>query len=365
MVLNTGLVVDSLSITIGTFSLEHVSLEVPAGGYCMILGPSGAGKTIFLETIAGIYTPKTGTISVDGRDITGVDPKDRSIAMVYQDCMLFPHLTVRENIAFGLKQRSLIPQEIEKKVNDLAVLTGIVPLLDRYPATLSGGEQQRTALARGLVLSPTILLLDEPLSALDTMTRDLMRKELKRIHEATGTTVLHITHHYEDVYDLAEQVAVLQEGRIVQSGTAEEIFRRPATEFVARFVGHENLLRCTSIQNNGLTWLDAQGTAPIYASVPVEPDRNVIAVIPPADIALSRQPHPDAVNARTGTITALTVAGGIIRVAVEAGVPMTVFLTRQQCEDGKFQIGDRVFIAFSPDVVHLIPVPANNLDAGT
>lgn len=357
MVLNAGLAIRSLSITIGTFSLRDVDLEVPAGGYCMILGPSGAGKTILLETIAGIYTPQKGEISIDGRDITRNDPKDREIAMVYQDCMLFPHLTVRENIAFGLKQRDVSPGEIEERVHALADLTGIVQILDRYTDTLSGGEQQRTAIARGLVLSPRILLLDEPLSALDTMTRDLMRKELKRIHQATGTTILHITHHYEDVYDLAEQVAVLQEGRIVQSGTAEEIFRTPATEFVARFVGHENMVRCSPVSGNGTTRLEIPGVPPIYAAVPAETGRDIIAVIPQADIALSRRPPPDTVNTRAGTVTALTSAGGIVRVVVDTGFPMTVHLTRQQCKEARFNIGDAVFASFSPGAVHLIPLP--------
>src|SRR5690606_821196 len=183
----------------------------------------------------GIYSPDAGTIDLDGRDITRTDPKNRGIGMVYQDYMLFPHLTVGENIGFGLKQGKADPARISESVQETAALLGIGHLLERTTGTLSGGEQQRAAIARALVLRPRVLLLDEPLSAIDTVTRERLRRELKAIHRATGTTVVHITHHFEDIFALADQVAVMQDGRIVQTGTPDEVFRRPATEFVAAF----------------------------------------------------------------------------------------------------------------------------------
>src|SRR5690554_2050066 len=230
-----------LSLSLGEFSLDGVDLTVDDGEYFIILGPTGAGKTILLETIAGIYAFASGTISLDGRDITRTDPKDRGIGMVYQDYMLFPHLTVEENIGFGLLQRKTEPDRIRELVSETADLLGIGHLLDRTPGTLSGGEQQRAAIARALVLRPRVLLLDEPLSALDAVTRDRLRRELKAVHRATGTTVVHITHHFEDIFALADRVAVMQDGRIAQTGTPDEVFRKPATEFVAAFTGMENV----------------------------------------------------------------------------------------------------------------------------
>ncbi|CVK31402.1 ATP-binding cassette domain-containing protein [Methanoculleus bourgensis] len=249
--------VRGLSLSLGEFSLDGVDLTVDDGEYFIILGPTGAGKTILLETIAGIYAPASGTISLDGRDITRTDPKDRGIGMVYQDYMLFPHLTVEENIGFGLLQRKTEPDRIRELVSETADLLGIGHLLDRTPGTLSGGEQQRAAaIARALVLRPRVLLLDEPLSALDAVTRDRLRRELKAVHRATGTTVVHITHHFEDIFALADRVAVMQDGRIAQTGTPDEVFRKPATEFVAAFTGMENVFYGVSRVRDGEATID-------------------------------------------------------------------------------------------------------------
>ena len=172
------LIIDSVSKSLGEFTLTDVSLSVGDEEYFIILGPTGAGKTILLEMIAGIYSPDAGRILLNGRDITDVPAKDRNIGMVYQDYMLFPHLTVEENIGFGLLQRKVEPARIRESVQDIAGLLGIDHLLGRTPGTLSGGEQQRAAIARALVLQPRVLLLDEPLSALDTATRDRFRREV-------------------------------------------------------------------------------------------------------------------------------------------------------------------------------------------
>ncbi|MGB4578325.1 MAG: ATP-binding cassette domain-containing protein, partial [Methanoculleus sp.] len=248
--------VRALSLSLGEFSLDSVDLAVVDGEYFIILGPTGAGKTILLETIAGIYTPEAGTISLDGRDITNTEPKDRGIGMVYQDYMLFPHLTIEENIGFGLRQQKADPARIRDLVSETADMLGIGHLLGRTPGTLSGGEQQRAAIARALVLRPRILLLDEPLSALDATTRDRLRRELKSIHRTTGTTVIHITHHFEDIFALADRVAVMQSGKIVQTGTPDEVFRRPATEFVAAFTGMENVFYGVSRIRSGEATID-------------------------------------------------------------------------------------------------------------
>ncbi|MDD5420348.1 MAG: ATP-binding cassette domain-containing protein, partial [Methanomicrobiaceae archaeon] len=239
------LTIDSVYKSLGEFSLSNVSLEIGDREYFIVLGPTGAGKTILLETIAGIYSPDAGRILLNGRDITDVPARERNIGMVYQDYMLFPHLTVEDNIGFGLKSRRADPAFIRGKMQESADLLNIAHLLHRYPGTLSGGEQQRVALARALVMEPEALLLDEPLSALDVKTRENLRTELARIHKATGTTIVHITHNFEEVFDLADRVAIMRGGDVIQVGAPEEIFRRPNSDFVAGFVGVENLFSGT------------------------------------------------------------------------------------------------------------------------
>ena len=199
------LTVQNLCKTLGTFSIRDICLDVHAGEYFVLLGPTGSGKTILLETIAGLYTAGKGRIILDDRDITNVPSRERHIGMVYQDYMLFPHLSVFDNIAFGLRRQGTPRDDINRRVTEISSLLQIESLFPRYPATLSGGEQQRTALARALVMNPSVLLLDEPLSALDIRTRMVMYGELRRIHRTFHTTILHITHHFEDVYALADR----------------------------------------------------------------------------------------------------------------------------------------------------------------
>ena len=206
------LTIENFSITLGDFKAENLNLKVNAGEYCIIIGPTGAGKTILLETIAGIHRLKTGRIYLHGRDITDMPPELRGIGIVYQDYMLFPHMTIGDNIAFGLKQRGVSMEERVRKTAEIANKLGIGHLLGRYPQTLSGGEKQRAAIARAVILRPKVLLLDEPLSALDNTTRESLRRELKKLHNEMHTTIIHITHHFEDIYSLADRVVVMREG---------------------------------------------------------------------------------------------------------------------------------------------------------
>ncbi|MCD6133364.1 MAG: ATP-binding cassette domain-containing protein, partial [Deltaproteobacteria bacterium] len=201
--------IENISKNLGEFFLRDISFDIKDGEYFMILGPTGAGKTILLETIAGIYRPDKGRILMAGKDITYVPPKDRNISMVYQDYMLFPHLNVEQNVAFGLRLRKTPKEIIKDKVEKSSKLLNIYHLLHRYPGTLSGGEKQRVAIARAMVIEPYALLLDEPLSALDMQTRDRLRQELKRIHSITKTTIVHVTHNFEEVFSLADRVAVM------------------------------------------------------------------------------------------------------------------------------------------------------------
>jgi molybdopterin-binding protein len=343
--------ITGLTKRLGDFVLDGVDLTVADGEYFIILGPTGAGKTILLETLAGIYTPDDGTITLDGHDITRTDPKDRGIGMVYQDYMLFPHLTVGENIGFGLRQRKADPARIREEVQETAALLGIEHLLSRTPGTLSGGEQQRAAIARALVLRPHVLLLDEPLSALDTSTRDRLRRELRSICRATKTTVIHITHHFEDIFALADRVAVMQEGRVVQTGTPDEVFRKPATGFVAAFTGMENVYCGVSRVLNGEATIDLGGITVRTAS---EIEGEVCVGIRSEEVILSREPfESSAANTFPGMVTEIQRNGTFSRVFVDAGVTFVAVLTPQSVERLRLAEGVAVQVTFKASAVHV------------
>jgi molybdate transport system ATP-binding protein len=350
--------IENLSKDMGEFVLRDVSLDVNEGEYLVIIGPTGAGKTILLETVAGIYTPDSGRISLDGRDITDERPKDRNICMVYQDYMLFPHCTVAENIGFGLRSRSLSKAEIDEKVGKFSDLLGISHLLHRYPDTLSGGEQQRAAIARAMVMEPRALLLDEPLSALDAKTREMLREELKSLHSMTQTTVIHITHNFEEVFELADRVAIMHQGQIVQVGEPDEIFRRPNSRFVADFVGVVNVFRGTCSIRDGTGSVEVEGTT-IRALPAAEGD--VYVSIRPEDILVSKRPLEASVrNVMPGTVEDLLYIGAMVRLSIDAGLRFLVLLTRQGFEDLEIGKGDAVWIAFKAASVHVFPREQEN-----
>jgi len=233
--------VENLSIRLGEFDLRDISFEVREGEYFVLLGPTGTGKTVLIECIAGLHRPRTGRIILNGRDVTDLPPEERGIAYVPQDYALFPNLTAFENIAFGLRVRKLPDSKVRARVYELAEWLGITYLLDRLPLTLSGGEKQRVALARALAVEPQILLLDEPLAAVDEQTRERLCRELKTIQRQTGATFVHVSHNFEETLAVADRIGVmnfvegteegkrgtrLRIGQLLQVGTPEEIFYR-------------------------------------------------------------------------------------------------------------------------------------------
>jgi putative spermidine/putrescine transport system ATP-binding protein len=227
---------------------RDIDLDVGEGEMCILLGPSGCGKTTLLRAISGLVTPDAGRLSIGGRDVTRLPPEARGIAMTFQHYALFPNMTVRQNLAFGLQQQGLNRPQIAAKVDAALHLMELVPRADARPAQLSGGQKQRVALARALVLEPRLLLLDEPLSALDAQIRKRLRDELKRLQRETGFTAILVTHDQEEALVLGDRVAVMNAGRIVQVGSAREVYDRPATRFVAGFIGDFNLLEPATIR---------------------------------------------------------------------------------------------------------------------
>jgi len=236
---------EGIDVKLGDFRLREISLNVRPGTYLALLGPTGTGKTVLLETIAGVYKPTRGHIHVKDREVTHLAPEARHLGIVYQDYALFPHLTVFQNIAFGLRLKGVADRTVSAVVEKMARFLDIAPLLKRRPTRLSGGERQRVALARALVMEPFVLLLDEPLGALDRTIRGRIQNELKRIHNELGVTILHITHDLEEAFFLADRLAVMKDGRILQEGPLHEVCRRPRDRHVAELVGIENLIAAT------------------------------------------------------------------------------------------------------------------------
>ena len=233
-----------LSRSFGAVTAVHpIDLDIPRGDFLAILGPSGCGKTTLLRMMGGFVEPSSGRIEVNGADITHLGPEHRPINMVFQGYGLFPHMNARQNIGYGLRLKKQDSAAIAKRVDDAMALVRLEGYEDHMPAQLSGGQQQRVALARALVMDPQVLLLDEPLAALDLKLRQAMQEELRRIHRAIGGTFVFVTHDQGEALALASRIAVMKDGRIEQLGTPEDIYLRPATHFIAGFIGEANLLK--------------------------------------------------------------------------------------------------------------------------
>lgn len=251
----------------GTLAVNNVSLEVRSGTFTVILGPSGSGKTTLLRCIAGFEKPDSGTISIDGKPVTDLSPRERDLAMVFQSYALFPLMTIRDNLAFPLKVRNVPSAEIDTRVKQVADLLVIKHLLDKKPNQLSGGEQQRVALGRAIIRQPNALLMDEPLTSLDAPLRAQMRTELKRIRRETQMTAIYVTHDQAEAMALADVIAVMNEGSLMQFGAPLEVYSNPKNSFVAGFVGNPP----TNILGASYTMAGGKGTLRIdHATIPVD-----------------------------------------------------------------------------------------------
>ncbi len=242
-----SIAVTNISKRFGTFTaLDDVTFSVPAGGLVALLGPSGSGKTTLLRVIAGLETPDDGRVELNGRDATRQQIRDRGVGFVFQHYALFKHMSVFDNVAFGLRvqprERRPARDEIARRVNELLALVQLEGMADRHPSALSGGQRQRVALARALAVEPRVLLLDEPFGALDARVRKELRRWLRRLHDEVHVTTLFVTHDQEEALELADEVVVMNGGRVEQIGSSEAVYHRPASEFVCRFLGDMNFL---------------------------------------------------------------------------------------------------------------------------
>jgi molybdopterin-binding protein len=348
----TCLQVRDLHIDLAEFHLRDANLDIAAGEYFVILGPTGAGKTVLLEAIAGLHVPRGGKVLINDEDMTGVPPERRGVGFVYQDYILFPHLSVAQNIAFGLGLRGMASERAAERVREMSHLLGVEHLLHRRPDTLSGGEQQRVALARALVVEPRLLLLDEPLSALDPETREGLQRELARIHKQLGTTTVHVTHDFEEAIALGSLIAVLNEGRIVQVGSPDEIFRRPASAFVARFVGARNVFSGeVRARHDGGPVLAWDG---LEIAVVTDLVGSAHGAVRPEDIVIAKAPFRSSMrNMFQGHITNVVNKGAVVQVTVTVPPDFVCLITRRSWEEMALQEGMPVYIAFKASAVHV------------
>ncbi len=346
--------IENLTVDLGRFKLKDINLTLAEGDFFALMGPTGAGKSVLLEALAGLVPRVSGEIYIDGRKISRLPPEERGIGIVYQDYALFPHLSVLENIRYGLKFQSRTksgPQSsVEKRdaVDELIPLLGLGHLLDRYPATLSGGEQQRTALARALVVKPDILLLDEPLSALDPNFRQELRQLLKNLHSASGATFLMVTHDFSEALSLARHAAIMAHGILEQQGTIEDIFRRPETTAVADFVGMKNLFKVefsdAAARCEGLEFKIGRGPASGSGYIAIRPE----------DLILSESPLTSSLrNSFAGRVAAVRSHGFFYEIDLTVKtLTFTAVITNQAFFDLEPALDKNFILSFKATAVH-------------
>lgn len=309
--------------TYGTvIAVDDISLTISPGRFLTILGPSGSGKTTLLMMIAGFVTPSSGAIRLGAQDITLLAPEKRDFGMVFQGYALFPHLSVRDNIAFALRLRRMAPQAIHREVEGMLELVELTGLGDRLPRQLSGGQQQRVALARALVFNPKLLLLDEPLSALDKKLRAGLQEELRSLHQRLGTTFIFVTHDQEEALSMSDEIAIMNHGRIVQHGSPGDLYDKPISRFVADFLGRSNFLEGELLRIEGATLLYRIGAETFrqrWTGSPLGWDKMLVGLRPEKIAASPGRPAGTA-NALAGRIVGAAYHGTVHHLRVETAI---------------------------------------------
>ncbi len=339
-----------LNARAGDFRLRDINLRIERGEYFVLLGPTGAGKTFLIECICGLRRVESGKILIGGRDVTYLDPAARNVGYVPQDYALFPTMTVYDNVAFGLKVKRA--SDIRGKVLKVAEMLRIESFLDRYPQTLSGGEKQRVALGRAIVTEPDVLLMDEPLSALDPATGEFLARELRRVQRETGITTVHVCHNFEEMLMVADRAGVLNKGELIQVGRADEIFRRPETEFVARFVRSRNVFAGRAVCRNGKCDVNV---GDLTIRCPGKAEGEVCLSIRPEEISISAaKPEGECDNLFTGVIRRIENKGALTEVEVDVGIRLISWTLTPTFAKMKLDLGDRAYVQFEENSVNII-----------
>ncbi|MBH74144.1 MAG: spermidine/putrescine ABC transporter ATP-binding protein [Rhodospirillaceae bacterium] len=338
-----------------TVAVNDVSLDIREGEFLTLLGPSGCGKTTTLRLISGFIQPTSGAIHFGNKDVTGIAPQHRQIGMVFQDYALFPHLTVSENISFGLVERRYEKVAIKKRVGELLALIKLEEAADRYPSEISGGQAQRVAVARAVAHPPSVLLMDEPLGALDLKLRETMQAELRRIQQELGITAVYVTHDQSEAMNMSDRIVVMNEGIIEQIGSPRGIYSNPQSVFVANFIGQVNVLNCkvTGIKEN-ITNLDYNGQ-----NIRAQHERslrqgtNIFLAIRPEDIKITEKAIRNPQNTLKGVVSEALFSGNVMKISVELESGDYI---KVECQPkaNSFELGSPVQVNWLPEDCNIL-----------
>jgi len=346
---------DDVSRRWGAFKLQGINLTVSKGEFFVLLGPSGAGKSLLLELIAGFHRPDSGKIHINGMDVTAQPPEKRNIGFVFQDQMLFPHMTARENVAYGLRVRGIREPAAGERLQRLAEMLRLEGLMHRPVNDLSGGEKQRVSLARALAARPDLLLLDEPFSSLDPPVKEKLWGELKRLHGQTSITALHVTHDRAEALALGQRIGVILDGRIRQVGADYGVFQRPNSYAVAEFTGGTNIYAGEAWSNGAITTF-VSGSLRLVTTCRLErPGTCCRALIRPESIVVSRRPvRTSARNQICGSVESVTRRGEVFEVTGRFGDRlMSCLVTPQSVEELRIGPGSQVYFSIKASSIHL------------
>lgn len=361
---------DKLSKNYGdVVALEEVDLEVEEGEFMTLLGPSGSGKTTMLNLIAGMIAPTAGRVFIDGRDVSTVPPNKRGLGMVFQNYALMPHMTIFENIAFPLRVRKTANDVVKREVGRVLDLIQLPHVADRKPRELSGGQQQRIALARAIVYNPSIILMDEPLGALDKKLRETMQLELKRIHTELGITMLYVTHDQEEALTMSDRIILLSDGQIEQMGEPDHLYFNPNGLFSADFLGDSNMLDATVEAGGETTSVrTAEGLALIAkASAISEPGRSIKVMVRPENVSIRRS-EESYDNAIPGKVIDSIILGGVVKHYVDIGrgtAEDQAMVVEELNRPGRTSIrpGVEVTLGWNASDMHVLPLEGRLPDA--
>jgi putative spermidine/putrescine transport system ATP-binding protein len=350
---------DKLTRTYGIMTaVESVSLQIAEGEFYSLLGPSGCGKSTTLRMIAGFVAPSAGRVLIGGQDVTALPPEKRDIGIVFQNYAIFPHMSVADNIAFGLKLRKLSRVEISRTVDGALEKVGLAGFGGRFQRNLSGGQQQRVAIARVLVTKPRILLLDEPLSALDKSLREEMKFWIKNLQQELGITTVYVTHDQDEALTMSDRIGVMRGGRIEQSGTPREIYEQPASLFVTTFIGQSNVLEAVCVSAGDGRALVRLGDTDLAGSLRhrITAGNPVRLVVRPESILMGPEAEAAGVPLLDARVTGLTYQGAMLRYRLECQGQALTAERQNQIHLNHWSVNDGVRIGWPPDRARVLPV---------